>query len=58
MNAKRKLIIRIVAGAVLAFVIARVFRPESGPVFAVGLFIILVGLAYALEYFVHRNKQS
>ena len=58
MNPKTKLVIRIITGGVLAFVMARIFRPEAGPGFMIGLFIALVGAAYGLEFLHNRKKQS
>ncbi|MCF8111936.1 MAG: hypothetical protein K9J85_10660 [Desulfobacteraceae bacterium] len=52
-----KAIIRIITGAVLAVVLARVFRPEAGPVFAAGLFVALVGAAYGLELIHKKDKK-
>ncbi|MCF8094321.1 MAG: hypothetical protein K9J79_03065 [Desulfobacteraceae bacterium] len=52
-----KAIVRIITGAVLAFILARIFRPESGPVFAAVLFVVMVGAAYGLELLHKRDKQ-
>ncbi len=57
MKRSTKAIVRIVAGGILAVIIARLFRPESGPAFAAGLFIALVGASYGLELIHNRNKQ-
>ncbi|MFO7931292.1 MAG: hypothetical protein ACQETG_04775 [Thermodesulfobacteriota bacterium] len=52
-----KAVVRIITGAVLAVIIARLFRPEAGPAFAAGLFIALVGAAYGLELIHNRDKK-
>ncbi|MBS3809572.1 MAG: hypothetical protein KGY38_05420 [Desulfobacterales bacterium] len=57
MKRSTKAIVRIVTGGILAVIIARLFRPESGPAFTAGLFIALVGAAYGLELIHNRNKQ-
>ncbi|MFP4454178.1 MAG: hypothetical protein ACLFNW_12335 [Desulfobacterales bacterium] len=57
MKKSTKAIVRIITGAVLAIVLARVFRPEAGPAFAAGLFVVLVGAAYGLEL-LHRKDQK
>jgi len=49
-------IIRAILGSVFAVVISRMFRPEAGPAFIVGLGIILVSITYLMEYF--RIKKS
>jgi len=53
-----KAIIRIFSGAVIAVIIWRLFRPESGPTFAAGLFVAMVGAAYGFEYLHNRKEQS
>ncbi|MFP4194609.1 MAG: hypothetical protein ACLFMN_06085 [Desulfobacterales bacterium] len=56
MKNSTKAVVRIITGAVLAVVLARLFRPEAGPAFAAGLFIALVGAAYGLEFLHKRDK--
>ncbi|MGM0655917.1 MAG: hypothetical protein ACQETR_11455 [Thermodesulfobacteriota bacterium] len=55
-NPATKAIVRIVTGGILAVVLSRLFFPESGPGFAAGLFVALVGAAYGLEWIHNRNK--
>ncbi len=57
MKKSTKAVVRIITGAVLAVIIARLFRPEAGPAFAAGLFIALVGAAYGLELIHNRDKK-
>lgn len=54
MNAMPLFIMRAVIGAVMAVVIARLFRPGAGPLFTVILAVFLVGAAYLLDYY--RNR--
>ena len=56
-NPATKAVVRIVTSGILAFVLARVFFPESGPGFAAGLFVALLGAAYGMEWLHNRNKQ-
>jgi|GEM_PF-2660124 hypothetical protein len=53
----KKAVIRIITGIILAVILARLFFPQSGPLFAAGLFAALVGSAYGLEWIHNRNKQ-
>ena len=48
--------VRLVLGAVFAVVLWRLFYPETNPVYAAGLGIILVGLAYFAEFL--RNRKN
>lgn len=48
-------IIRAIFGGVFALIITRMFRPSAEPVYVAGLGIILVGLAYGLEYYRKRK---
>jgi len=48
--------IRAILGVAIAVVITRMFRGEAGATYVAGLAIILVGLAYALEYYRKRKK--
>jgi hypothetical protein len=57
-NPATKAIVRIVTGGILAVVLSRLFFPESGLVFAAGLFVALVGAAYGLEWIHNRNKDE
>lgn len=54
-NPAAKAVVRIIAGAVFAVILARVFFPGAGPAFAAGMFVALVGAAYGLEY-IHGRK--
>ena len=47
--------IRAILGAAIAIVITRMFRGSAGTEYVAGLAIILVGLAYVLEYFRKRK---
>ncbi len=49
-------VMRAVLGLVVAVVITKMFRGTIDPGYVAGLAIILVGLAYALEYLRHRRK--
>ena len=51
-------IIRSVLGVVFAVILSRVFYPDADIVYVVGLGIILVGLAYFVEYLRNRRKQG
>ena len=51
-------IIRAVLGAVFAVILSRMFYPDADVVYVVGLGIILVGLAYFVEYLRNRRKQG
>jgi len=55
MNKLLIFIVRAIFGGVFAVVICRMFRPDAEPAFIAGLGIILVGIAYVIEYF--RKKQ-
>lgn len=55
MNALAIFIIRTIFGGVFAVIITRMFRPSAEPVYVVGLGVILVGLAYGLEYYGKRK---
>jgi len=48
-------IFRAIFAGVFAIVITRMFRPFEGPVYVVGLGLVLVGLAYGLEYYRKRR---
>jgi len=47
--------IRAVLGVAIAVLITRMFRGSAGTEYVAGLAIILVGLAYVLEYFRKRK---
>lgn len=57
MSRSAKAVLRIITGAVLAFILTRVFRPDAGPAFFAGLFAALVGAAYGLELIHNRDKK-
>lgn len=57
MKKSTKAVLRIITGAVIAVILTRLFRPEAGPAFAIGLFIALVGAAYGLELIHNRDKK-
>ncbi len=48
-------VMRAILGAVFAVVLTRIFRPEFQIPYVVAFAIILVGLAYLLEYW--RNRK-
>jgi hypothetical protein len=49
--------IRAVLGIAIAILITRMFRGSASPQYVAGLAVILVGLAYVLEYFrKHRPR--
>jgi hypothetical protein len=50
-------IIRAILGAVFAVVITRIFYGRVNPIYAAGLTVILVGLAYFAEYLRHRKNR-
>jgi uncharacterized membrane protein HdeD (DUF308 family) len=49
--------IRAVIGVAIAILITRMFRGSASTEYVVGLAIILVGLAYVLEYFRKRRPR-
>ena len=48
-------LLRAILGGAISVVIVRTFRPDGGPLFVVGLAILLVGTAYLLDHF--QKKQ-
>ncbi len=56
MHNYRVFIIRAVLGVVFAFILWRLFYPQAPLVFVVGLCLVLVGLAYLVEYLRVRKK--
>jgi len=51
-------IIRAVFGAVFAVVLTRMFYGKVEIVYVAGLAVFLVGMAYVLEYFRKRKKNT
>ena len=51
-------IIRAVFGAVFAVVLTRMFYGKVEIVYVAGLTVFLVGMAYVLEYFRKRKKNT
>lgn len=49
-------VLRAIVGAVFAVLITRIFYGQVNIIYATGLGIFLVGLAYVMEYF--RNRRS
>lgn len=49
-------VMRAVLGLVVAVVITKMFRGVIDPVYVGGLAVILVGLAYVMEYLRNRKK--
>ena len=50
-------IIRAILGVAIAILITRIFRGSASTEFVAGLAVVLVGLAYVLEYFRKRKQQ-
>ncbi len=50
-------IIRAVLGVAFAILITRMFRGSASTEYVAGLAVVLVGLAYVLEYFRKRKQQ-
>jgi hypothetical protein len=51
------LAIRVILGAVFAFILARWFFPDSGPAMAAGIALMLIFFAYVLES-VHSRRDG
>ncbi|QTA78524.1 Uncharacterized protein dnl_07480 [Desulfonema limicola] len=49
-------VMRAVLGAVFAVVLSRIFHPEFNIAYVAAFAVLLVGMAYGLEYW--RNKKS
>lgn len=49
-------VLRAIVGAVFAVLITRIFYGQVNIIYATGLGIFLVGMAYVMEYF--RNRRS
>jgi len=58
MNKFHIFIIRAVFGAVFAVFLTRFFYSEVNVIYVAGLGIFLVGMAYVLEYFRKRKKNT
>ena len=56
MNNLNILVIRAVLGIVFGVVLSRFFFPEAPLVFIIGLCVVLVGMAYFIEYLRNRKK--
>jgi hypothetical protein len=52
-----RIFIRAVLGVAIAILITRMFRGSVSPEYVAGLAIVLVGLAYVLEYFRKRKDR-
>ena len=50
-------IIRLILGVAFAVILMRLFYPGFNPMYAVGLGIILISLAYLLEFLKMRNQK-
>jgi len=48
-------VVRAIFGGVFALILTRMFRPSAEPVYVAGLGVILVGLAYGMEYYRKRK---
>lgn len=51
-------VMRAVLGAVFAVILMRVFHPEFHIVYVAGFAIVLVALAYLLEYWRRRKMEK
>jgi membrane-bound ClpP family serine protease len=51
-------IIRLLVGGLIAFIIIRIFRPDAGAFYVIGVGAVLVGLAYVLENIRKRKSSS
>ena len=49
-------IIRAILGVVFGVVLSRFFYPDAPLVFVIGLILVLVGLAYLVEYLKNRKQ--
>jgi len=49
-------IIRAIIGVVFGVVISRFFYPNAPLVFIIGLVLVLVGMAYFIEYLKNRKQ--
>ena len=58
MNGLIIFVIRAVFGGGFALIITKIFRPSADPVYIVGFGVILVVLAYGLEYYRKRKTTS
>jgi uncharacterized membrane protein HdeD (DUF308 family) len=50
------LVIRTILGIVFGVLLSRFFFPDAPLVFIVGLCVVLVGMAYFIEYLRNRKK--
>ncbi|CAB5080233.1 hypothetical protein D3OALGA1CA_141 [Olavius algarvensis associated proteobacterium Delta 3] len=57
MNQLQLFAIRAIVGLVFAIMITRFFRPEAGVPYMIGLWVILVGLAYFTGYLRDRKEK-
>jgi len=57
MNQLKLFAIRAIVGLVFAIMITRFFRPEAGVPYMIGLWVILVGLAYFTGYLRERKEK-
>jgi hypothetical protein len=48
--------IRVILGVAIAILITRMFRGSASAEYVAGLAVVLVGLAYVLEYFRKRKR--
>ena len=51
-------VLRAILGVVFAVVLMRMFHPEFHIVYVAGFAIVLVGLAYLLEYWRRRKMEK
>ena len=51
-------IIRALLGAGFAVILSRMFYPEANVIYVAGLGLILVGLAYFVEYLRNRKREK
>ena len=51
-------VFRAILSGVFAVVLSRIFHPEFHPLWVVGLAVMLLGLAYFMEYLGRRKSRS
>ena len=58
MNKVYLFIIRVILGGVIAVIITKIFKPDTGPGFIIGFAAGLVCAAYGLEYLRKRRSKT
>ena len=54
----RIFIIRIILGVAIAVVLSRLFYPQANIAYAIGLAVVLVGMAYLAEFLRLRKENK